>query len=119
MSMSQHNHLDYKSRSYKLSMLKVKLSLCLINYAPHHSGEWGNEEIAPPFLASALDGAQWQASRPSRFTPAENAPSAHLIRDWVGPRAGLDATEKKKMTCPCRESKPGSPARSNSLHRLS
>jgi hypothetical protein len=37
----------------------------------------------------------------------------------VGPRAGLDAVEKKKNQCLCRESNPGHPARSPSLRRLS
>jgi hypothetical protein len=36
----------------------------------------------------------------------------------VGPRAGLDAVEKIKISCPCRESNPGSAARRSSLYRL-
>jgi hypothetical protein len=27
--------------------------------------------IVPPFLTSALDGGEWSASRPGRFTPGE------------------------------------------------
>jgi hypothetical protein len=34
---------------------KVKLSLCLIDLAPHHEDEWGSEGMAPPFLTLALD----------------------------------------------------------------
>jgi len=30
----------------------------------------------------------------------------------MGPRAGLDAVAKRKIICPCQESKPGHPARS-------
>jgi hypothetical protein len=30
---------------------------------------------------------------------------------WVGLRAGLDVVEQRKMSCPCRESNPGHPAR--------
>jgi hypothetical protein len=30
----------------------------------------------------------------------------------VGPRTGLDATEKRKIACPCCESNPGCPAHS-------
>jgi hypothetical protein len=37
----------------------------------------------------------------------------------VGPRAGLDAVEKRKTSRPCRESNPGSPARNPSLYLLS
>jgi hypothetical protein len=33
----------------------------------------------------------------------ERAPGTHLIWDWVGPRAGLDAV-KRNISCPCRKS---------------
>jgi hypothetical protein len=42
------------------------------------------------FLISALVGGQWSASRPCRFIPGERTPYTHLVRGWVGPRAGLD-----------------------------
>jgi hypothetical protein len=42
-------------------------------------------------LASALDGGEWPASRPGRFTPRETTPATHWIGGWVGPRAVLDA----------------------------
>jgi hypothetical protein len=48
------------------------------------------------FLTSALDGGQWSASRPGRFTPEEWAPGTHWIGGWVGPRTGLDAVAKRK-----------------------
>jgi hypothetical protein len=38
-------------------------------------------------LTSALDGGEWSASRPGRFTPSERAPRTHWIGGWVGPRA--------------------------------
>jgi hypothetical protein len=37
------------------------------------------------FLTSALDGGEWSASCPGRFTPRERAPSTHLIRGWEEP----------------------------------
>jgi hypothetical protein len=43
------------------------------------------------FLSSALDGGEWSASRPGRFTPRERAPGTHCIGGWVGPRAVLEA----------------------------
>jgi hypothetical protein len=43
-------------------------------------------------LTSALDGGEWSASRPGRFTPTERAPGTHWIGGWVGPRAILDAS---------------------------
>jgi hypothetical protein len=55
---------------------KVKLSLCLTK---HHAMKtyWGMEVYLHAFLTSALDGGEWSASRPSRFTPRERAP-------WIG-----------------------------------
>jgi hypothetical protein len=42
-------------------------------------------------LTSALDGGEWSASRPGRFTPRERALGTHWIGGWVGPRAVLGA----------------------------
>jgi hypothetical protein len=63
-------------------------------------------------LTSALDGGEWSAPGPGRFTPGEWASSSHWIAGWVGPRAGLDAEARRKILTPCRESNPGGPARS-------
>jgi hypothetical protein len=54
--------------------------------------------ISTHSLTSALDGGEWSASRPGRFTPRERAPGTHWIGDWVGPRAGLDVVVKKKTS---------------------
>jgi hypothetical protein len=50
------------------SGVKLKLSLCLIKWAPHHEDVWESGGIAPQFLTSALDGGEWLASRSGRFT---------------------------------------------------
>jgi hypothetical protein len=76
----------------------------------------GSRGIPPPFLTSALDGGEWSASCPSRSTHRETVPNTHWIGGWVGLRGGLEAVEKKKNSCPCRESKP---AISPSLYRVS
>jgi hypothetical protein len=55
-------------------------------------------------LISALDGGEWSASRPGRFTPRERAPGTHWIGGWVGPRAVLDAVVKRKIHTSRRES---------------
>jgi hypothetical protein len=60
-------------------------------------------------LTSALDGGEWSASRPGRFTPRERAPGTHWIGGWVGPRAVLDAVVKRKIPIPHRESNPRTP----------
>jgi hypothetical protein len=87
----------------------LKLSVRLINQALCHEEVWGSGGIAPPFLTSALVGCEWSAARLCRFTPGERAPGTHWIRGCVGPRAGLDAVEKRQMFH-CRESNPGRPA---------
>jgi hypothetical protein len=61
------------------------------------------------FLTSALDGGEWSASRPGRFTPRERPPDTHWIRGWVGPSAVLDAVVKRKIPSPRRESNPRTP----------
>jgi hypothetical protein len=53
---------------------EVKLFLCLTSKALCPEDIWGSGNIAPPFLTSALDGVEWSASRPCRFTPEEEIP---------------------------------------------
>jgi hypothetical protein len=60
---------------------------------------WGAEVQLHAFLTSAIDGGEWSASRPYRFTPTERAPGTH----WY-PRAGLDAVVKRKIPSPCQDS---------------
>jgi hypothetical protein len=56
------------------------------------------------FLLSALDGGEWSASRPGRFTLRERTPGTHWIGVRVGRRAVLDAVVKRKIPSPRRES---------------
>jgi hypothetical protein len=56
-----------------------------------------------------VDGGEWSASRPSRFTPRERAHGTHWIGGWVNPRTVLDAVVKRKIPSPRRESKPRTP----------
>jgi hypothetical protein len=66
-----------------------------------------------------LKKGDWSASHPCRFTPGERAPSTHWIGGWVGPRAGLDDTEKWKFftLLGLELRSPGRSARSQSLYR--
>jgi hypothetical protein len=65
-------------------------------------GEW--RYSSTHYLTSAIDGGEWSASRPGRFTPKERAPGTHWIGGWVGPRAVLDVVVKRKIPSPHRES---------------
>jgi hypothetical protein len=58
------------------------------------------------------------------FTPRPHysrgkIPVTHWTGSWVGPRAGLGAVDMRKISCPCRKTNPGCPARSPSLYLLS
>jgi hypothetical protein len=53
--------------------------------------------VAPVFLALVLDGGECSASRPSCYIAGETAPGTHFIEGWVGPRAGMDCMEKRRV----------------------
>jgi hypothetical protein len=78
-----------------------------------HMGEWTHR--APPFLTSALDGGEWSASRPCRFTPGERTCGTHWIVDAVGRRVGLDLVKERKIFH-CWESNPGWASKSFLIH---
>jgi hypothetical protein len=76
--------------------LKVKLSPCF-NWAPRHEDilkEWRYSSTHSSTLA--LDGGEWSASRPGRFTPRERAAGTHWIGGWVGPRVGVDKNSRPR-----------------------
>jgi hypothetical protein len=58
-------------------------------------------------LTSTLDKGECSVLRLSRLTPGERVLHKHWIRGRVGYRAGLDALEKRIISCPCRESNSG------------
>jgi hypothetical protein len=109
----------YKLITFVNPHKEVKLFLCLTKYytikkqflikrhAMKTYGEW--RYSSTHFLTSALDGGEWSASRPGRFTPKEKAAGTHRIGGWVGPRAVLDAMVKRKIPSPRRESNPRTP----------
>jgi hypothetical protein len=93
-----------------MRMVKGKVVPALFNGAPRHEGvlgEWGYNSIDS--LTSVLDGGEWSASRPGRFTSRERAPATHWIGGSVGPRAVLDAVVKRKIPSPHGESNPRTP----------
>jgi hypothetical protein len=65
------------AHSLAVVAVKVKFSCALTE---HHAMKayWGVEVYSfIHFLSSALDGGEWSASRPGRFTPRERAPGTH------------------------------------------
>jgi hypothetical protein len=48
------------------------------------------------FLTLALDGGEWSASHPGRFTPREIIPFSLRIGGWKGPSDYLDDVKKRK-----------------------
>jgi hypothetical protein len=77
------------------SYLNKKLSLCLTISALRHEGVWGSGCIDSHILDL---GTSWRsASRLGSSTPGERAPGTHWI-GWVGPRAGLDDVERRRLS---------------------
>jgi hypothetical protein len=68
---------------------------------------WGSGGIAPhAFLTSALDGGEWSASRPGRFTPQGKSPRYPLDRRLgeSQSRSGYGDEEKNPQLPPGIES---------------
>jgi hypothetical protein len=67
----------------------------------------GNRRIAPLILHLRI---RWvrSPSSPVHFIRVKHPPHcrSHSLVGWVGPRAGLDNLEKRKMSCPFRDSNP-------------
>jgi hypothetical protein len=86
------------------------LSSWLINQALCHEDVCGSGGTAPPFLTLALDGGEWSASRPCRFTFFKIVHSVH----WK--ESGWDSELvwtpwRREKSYPYRELNPGRPAR--------
>jgi hypothetical protein len=76
---------------------------------------WRSRGTAISFLTSALDGDEWSATRPGRFTTCEISRGTHWIWGWAIPRTSLDVMENRKIsTLPVFEPRPCSPP----LYRL-
>jgi hypothetical protein len=89
-----------------IANIKVKLSLCVINKTPRHEDASGSGDTVPPFLTSVLDGGEWSASRSGHFISGGRASGTHWVGGWVGPRAGLDAADRKTMNTPVENRTP-------------
>jgi hypothetical protein len=65
-----------------IRLSEVKLFLCLTKHHIIYT-YWGMEVYIHAFLISALDGGEWSASRPGRFTPGVRAPSTISYRPII------------------------------------
>jgi hypothetical protein len=85
------------------------LSLSFFNehYAWRRTGEWRYNSTH--YLISALDGGEWSASLPGRFTSTERTPDTQWIWGWGGLRAVLDAVVKRRISSPRQVSNPRTP----------
>jgi hypothetical protein len=78
-------------------LVKVKLCPCF-NWTPRHEGMLGEWRYSSTHsLTSVLDGCEWSASRPGRFTHRKNSPWYPLDRRLGGPQSqsGRGGEEKK------------------------
>ena len=66
--------------------------------------EWKRGIALPKFDL----GTRRAGSHPAHFTSAEGTPCTHWTGGWVGPRASSSMLLEQKISCPCRESNPGS-----------
>ena len=79
--------------------------VCSTNYegeVPVHAMKVyeGIEKWLYSFLTSALDKCEWSASLSGPVPSWERAPLIHWIGDLMGPRVGLDALLKRKISFP-------------------
>jgi ribosomal protein S26 len=65
----------------------------------HTTWRWcqGSEVSFHAFLTSELDETEWSASRPCRFNSGKS-PGVNCIRKSVGPRPGLEAMQKTRIS---------------------
>jgi hypothetical protein len=77
---------------------------------------WGSGGIVPSFVTSALDGNEWSASSPGRFTP-DKEPLISIVYEiqW----APQPIWELWRKFFASWNSNPGRPTRNRSLYRLS
>jgi hypothetical protein len=85
------NHLPAGEQTH----IKVvsKAFLVLICFATWHEDVWGN---GSNIFYLAIDGGEWSALRPGRFTPGDTA------RGWGSCRGSLDAMEWKTSIAPAQ-----------------
>jgi len=85
------------------AVLKLKgkgkvIPVLFFNRAPRHEGVLGEWRYSSThYLTSAVDGGEWSAPLPGRFTPRERVPGTYWIGGLVGPRAILNMAVREKF----------------------
>jgi hypothetical protein len=100
-------------KSYDTLCVKVKEKLSL-GLTKHHAMKtyWRCGSIAPRILTLALDGSEWSASLPGRFTHGEDptVPNGQEEAEWAPEPILTWWQREKSRKCPYRELNPHRPA---------
>jgi hypothetical protein len=73
------------------------MSQCLIKQTCHED-YGGVEAYLHTIIPFAIGGGEWSASRSGLFTSRETGAGTHWTGCRMGPRTGLDAVEKTKIS---------------------
>jgi hypothetical protein len=85
----------------------------------HTTKALGGREGIPPTHSRPRTALSGQPHAPAALSPGERTPGTHWIGRWVGPRAGLDTRDYRKILLPLpviELRSPGCPARSQTLY---
>jgi hypothetical protein len=74
----------------------------LFDRTPDHEDVVGSECVITRILNMDVRDV-CSVSRPSRFNPGKEVPCIGWISNFMKTRAGLEVSEKRKMSFPCRE----------------
>jgi hypothetical protein len=67
---------------------------------------WRSESRSSRIPNPALNGGEWSASRPGRFTAGKRVSDSYWIGRWVRPRTGLHEVTKREITDPAKNRTP-------------
>jgi len=98
---SQKRTGDTKFHFFRPHMWPKYLLSALFIFVYFH---WKTNQYIYVFLTLTLEWGKWPTSYHSCFTPGGKFPSTHWIKGWKSPRACMDISVEKKISCPCLKS---------------